>query len=595
MADITLSKAVRSNLLNLQSTATQLAKTQERLATGLRVNSALDNPSNFFTSSSLNSRASDMSQLLDAMSNGIQTLEAADNGLTAITKNLESMQSTLNQARQDKSFQTASYTLSTIDPSATPKLSFTGGAFATSTDLSITTVGSGQYVNTTSAYAAPAAAANASYATEAGQDYSATGSDDITGGTLTIAYGSDSVDVTITGGVHSANLVSDTVTEIQNALAGTALDGVISVAGDATTGFTLTATSQEDKSFTVTGTPEATMFGVQQETAGSNGTLDFSVNGTAISLDDTTTGDTLTHAVAAINSALNTAGANFQAYEAGTKLGIRATTTDAGSLSIGGADADLFGTPDSQNVVAGTTSAALTLANTVDNLVTTINSNSTLSAAIKASNDNGKLRIQNLSTQALTIAGANSSSQITGVSTVSSTIAGNSVRDDLHTQYNTLIDQLDKLSDDASFNGVNLLRGDKLQITFNETGTSEIAIQAKDGKTINSANLGVKTSLTASDLDSDTAIDGYISQVKTALNTVRSQSSSFGSNLSVVQNRQDFTKNMINTLQTGASNLTLADSNEQAANLLALQTRQQLSSTALSLASQADQNVLRLF
>ena len=83
--------------------------------------------------------------------------------------------------------------------------------------------------------------------------------------------------------------------------------------------------------------------------------------------------------------------------------------------------------------------------------------------------------------------------------------------------------------------------------------------------------------------------------LKSSLDTLRSQSSTFGSNLSVVENRQDFTKNMINTLETGAANLTLADSNEEAANLLALQTRQQLSSTALSMASQADQAVLRLF
>ena len=73
------------------------------------------------------------------------------------------------------------------------------------------------------------------------------------------------------------------------------------------------------------------------------------------------------------------------------------------------------------------------------------------------------------------------------------------------------------------------------------------------------------------------------------------RSAKFGSNLSVVETRQDFTKNMINVLETGAANLTLADSNEEAANLLALQTRQQLSSTALSLASQSDQQVLRLF
>ena len=83
--------------------------------------------------------------------------------------------------------------------------------------------------------------------------------------------------------------------------------------------------------------------------------------------------------------------------------------------------------------------------------------------------------------------------------------------------------------------------------------------------------------------------------VKLSQPTLRSQSSAFGSNLSIVQNRQDFTKSMINTLETGAANLTLADTNEEAANLLALQTRQQQSSTALSLASQADQQVLQLF
>ena len=100
MADITLSKAVRSNLLNLQSTATSLGKTQERLATGLKVNSALDNPTNFFTASSLNSRAGDLGRLLDAVGNATQTIEAANNGLSAITKLVESAQATARQALQ---------------------------------------------------------------------------------------------------------------------------------------------------------------------------------------------------------------------------------------------------------------------------------------------------------------------------------------------------------------------------------------------------------------------------------------------------------------------------------------------------------------
>jgi flagellin len=92
-----------------------------------------------------------------------------------------------------------------------------------------------------------------------------------------------------------------------------------------------------------------------------------------------------------------------------------------------------------------------------------------------------------------------------------------------------------------------------------------------------------------------TDIAAAAAQLTTALTTLRSQAQALSSNLATVQIRQDFTKAMINTLNNGADSLTLADSNEEGANLLALQTRQQLSTTALSLAAQADQNVLRLF
>ncbi|RYE50352.1 MAG: hypothetical protein EOP21_04025 [Hyphomicrobiales bacterium] len=136
-----------------------------------------------------------------------------------------------------------------------------------------------------------------------------------------------------------------------------------------------------------------------------------------------------------------------------------------------------------------------------------------------------------------------------------------------------------------------------MKITFNESGTSSIDIQAKDAngnvRGINASNLGVE-SLIAEDLDTDEAIDAFLGKLSSALTELRSQASAFGSNLSSVENRQSFTKNMINTLETGAANLTLADSNEEAANLLALQTRQQLSSSALSMASQQDQAVLQL-
>jgi hypothetical protein len=98
-SNITLSAGVRQNLLALQNTASLLGTTQNRLATGKKVNSALDNPTNFFTSSALSSRASDLGKLLDSMANGINTVKAADNGLTAITTTVESLKATVTQAR----------------------------------------------------------------------------------------------------------------------------------------------------------------------------------------------------------------------------------------------------------------------------------------------------------------------------------------------------------------------------------------------------------------------------------------------------------------------------------------------------------------
>src|ERR1043166_7098207 len=100
MSDIVLSAGVRSNLLNLQQTSDPITTTQTKLATGKRVNSALDNPTNFFTAQGLSNRASDLSALLDAMSTGINTIQAANNGLTAITKLVQSAQSLASQALQ---------------------------------------------------------------------------------------------------------------------------------------------------------------------------------------------------------------------------------------------------------------------------------------------------------------------------------------------------------------------------------------------------------------------------------------------------------------------------------------------------------------
>jgi flagellin len=168
--------------------------------------------------------------------------------------------------------------------------------------------------------------------------------------------------------------------------------------------------------------------------------------------------------------------------------------------------------------------------------------------------------------------------------------ADTTVRAGLATQFDAIRTQIDQLSADAGFNGINLLGGNNLTVTLNETGTSSVTVT---GVTFNSAGLTIAAAANAWAADAD--ITAAASTLTAALTTLRSQSQSFSTNLSTVQIRQDFTKAMINTLQTGADSLTLADSNEEGANLLALQTRQQLSTTALSLASQASQSVLRLF
>lgn len=165
------------------------------------------------------------------------------------------------------------------------------------------------------------------------------------------------------------------------------------------------------------------------------------------------------------------------------------------------------------------------------------------------------------------------------------------VRAALADQYDEIRNQIDQLAADSGINGINLLGGNNLTITLNETGTSTVVINGFDDTTAGDLAVAGATNAWVNDADIATAAG----ELTAALVTLRSQSQNLSSNLQTVQIRQEFTKAMINTLTTGADGLTLADSNEEGANLLALQTRQQLSTTALSLAAQADQNVLRLF
>jgi flagellin len=166
----------------------------------------------------------------------------------------------------------------------------------------------------------------------------------------------------------------------------------------------------------------------------------------------------------------------------------------------------------------------------------------------------------------------------------------------LSSQYTALLTQIGQLAGDSGFNGINLLAGDDLTVTLNETASSTTTVNGIDYTDATASGTGQLAIANAANNWADSAaITAAADDLTAALTTLRSESQTLGSSLSVVQIRQDFTKATISTLQNGSDALTLADSNQEGANLLALQTRQQLSTTALSLASQADQNVLRLF
>lgn len=163
----------------------------------------------------------------------------------------------------------------------------------------------------------------------------------------------------------------------------------------------------------------------------------------------------------------------------------------------------------------------------------------------------------------------------------------------LMTQFNTLMSQIDQLSSDSGYRGTNLLNQGTVTVNFNEDASSKLTV---NGFNSTSIGLSVSTAGTSTtDWTNSAAISTSSAMLDTAINNLRTQSKSLSNNLNIITTRQEFTDKMISTLQTGADNLTLADMNNEGANMLMLQTRQQLGTTALSMSSQAAQSVLRLF
>lgn len=194
-----------------------------------------------------------------------------------------------------------------------------------------------------------------------------------------------------------------------------------------------------------------------------------------------------------------------------------------------------------------------------------------------------------------------------GLASSAAATSDDTTRASLVKQYNTILAQVDELQKNSGYNGINLLNGDKLSVKFDSTSTaSTLNIQNLATGALSSTQLGVATAgATAwangtaaggtTGTAGDVAIQTQLTNLSKAISTLRSEASALGANAAIVKTRQEFTSSMINTLKSGADNLTLADSNEEGANLISLNTRGQLAQTSLSLAAQREQAVLRLF
>jgi flagellin len=440
---VTLSAGVRSAVSSLSSVQSQATAIQNRLATGKKVNSAIDSPVNYFTAASLNERSSQLTGLLDGISNGIQTIQSASKGIDAITKLVSSLQSTVKQAQAD---------------AAQNRPTKAGSALAT---------------------AAEAAATSKSL--------------------KDIALDKSIIDVT---------------------------------GGTATTADAATATSSGDLGIVSTDT---------------NLAISITSGGTTYSASFSSANATVRDVVNEIN-----------------KSGIATAFVDEkGQLNVKG-----NGSEDVQFGLGSSTTGPLAV---------------TDAAAGGASTAIGFLAADSVAATA-----------IKGPTITSA------VRSNLIQQYNDLRTQIDELAKDSGYNGVNLLQGDKVSIQFNEkTGKNQSKLDIQ-GSTLSSDNLGINQATNTqlagfSNFQNDSDLDAATKSLTGALTSLKSISSSLGANLSVAQTRQDFTKDLSSVLSQGADNLVAADGNQEAANLLALQTRQQLSQTALSLSNQSDRAILRLF
>ena len=533
MSGIVLSASVRQNLLSLQSTAALLATTQNDLATGNKVNSALDNPTSFFTAASLNNRASDINNLLDSIGNGVQVLQAANTGITSLQSLVANAQSIANQVLQAPTgYSTKSSVTTAAISGATANNLLGTGTNATSSTPGTTIKND----NTTSSV-------------------------DITAATQLVgAAGAASDDLATaitTGSVLSVDGKNITFSTAQTT---TTSDG----SGNVTIGIGAGSTA----------TVQTVLSAIDGITGASTASI---VNGSGQLVLSTGT---------AQNLVIGTGSGNALAA-----LGLSAGTTNVTPPALSGQTLKIAAT-------GGGTATSITFG-TAAGEVSTLNELNTALASnnLQASIDTtGAVTITTTNNAASSTIGAFTGSTATPYSSLSAAAPvadpnSQATRSSLVAQYNQVLAQINTTAQDSSFNGINLLNGDTLDLTFDETGASKLSIS---GVTFNDAGLGLSSLTVGTDFLDNNSANKVLTTLTQASTTLRTEASALGSNLSVVEIRQDFNKSLINVLQTGASNLTLADPNEEAANSQALSTRQSIAVSALALANQSQQSVLQL-
>lgn len=556
-SDVVLTSALRSNLLSLQSTQRLIDTTQLRLATGLKVNSALDNPQNFFASQSLNNRASDLSRLLDGISQSIRTVETADGGITALTGLIEQSQAIVNQARDELAASEGEARLvgevDLRDLATGDLVADLGIADGATLDI-ITTDNAGNQI--TQQVTIDAGDTAESFAAEITNTFA-----DNENGEITASINDQGLLVIESSDGRSFRLVDEATTAITQA----GLDAL--GIGD--------FFSQETR--TGAGTTDLTATIVAGNTVSTISL--FEGGGDIVEAGDQIDGTNYTDADG--NTALS--------LTAGASLGLTVNFADGTNVTFAGTAGETF-----------------------QDFVDNVNGNTGLDGFVEASfnSNTGQLSLTALSDEVSSVefnfAGATAADEINlGLGDPSGNLdpitagAGaediairfsnsTSALDSLANDYNTLRSQIDDLVADAQYRGINLLNGDDLITFFNENNTSRLITEGVDF-TANGLNL------TEATFRSSEQIELTATQARDALGSVRSFGSSLANDLAIITARRDFTEQTINTLQAGADDLTVADQNEEGANLLALQTRQQLGVTSLSLAAQSQQSVLALF